>query len=211
MSDSEPIAVISKDGVRGSLAEGLPADANTTYVPVRFENGQLVFVPVEALTPQADGRYYYLNLRLDQLEPGQATAAAAGESYVVPVIQEELDVQRRRVETGRIRVEKRVHTRTELVDQPLLREELHVERVPINQIVEQPSQVRTEGNTTIVPVFEEVLVVEKRLLLKEELRITRRTIETRDPQEVELRSEEVLVERIAGAGDASTRAANEPE
>jgi stress response protein YsnF len=52
-------------------------------------------------------------------------------------------------------------------------------------------------------VLEEVLVVEKRLLLKEEVRITKRRIETHMPQRVILRREEVAVERINGEGEVS--------
>jgi stress response protein YsnF len=52
-----------------------------------------------------------------------------------------------------------------------------------------------------VPVLEEVLVVEKRLVVREELRITRRRTEERKPHRVKLLSEEVSVER-AGSGAA---------
>jgi uncharacterized protein (TIGR02271 family) len=83
-----------------------------------------------------------------------------------------------------------------MVDEPLLREEVTVERAAINQIVNEPVPVRYEGDTMIVPVLEEILVVEKRLVLKEEIRITRQRVEQREPQRVTLRSEEVIVERV---------------
>ena len=57
--------------------------------------------------------------------------------------------------------------------------------------------MRQEGDTLIVPVLEEVLVVEKRLLLKEEVRITRTRTEVHSPQAVTLRSEEAVIEEIA--------------
>jgi hypothetical protein len=47
---------------------------------------------------------------------------------------------------------------------------------------------------TIVRVMEEVLVVEKKLLLKEELRITKQTKTVRGPRRVIVQSEEALVE-----------------
>jgi uncharacterized protein (TIGR02271 family) len=84
----------------------------------------------------------------------------------------------------------------EFVDEPLLEEEVEVERVAINRIVDGPLPVRYEGDTMIVPLLEEVLVVEKRLVLKEELRITKRQHKTRKPQRVTLRSEEVRVEHL---------------
>jgi uncharacterized protein (TIGR02271 family) len=196
-TEREPIPVISKDGVRGTLVEGLPAAADTSHLFVRFENGQQALVPAEALTEQADGRYYYLAMRVDELmQQGDQALQAADRPYVLPVIAEVLDIQRQRSEVGRVRVHKRVNQQHELVDEPLLREEVQVERVAINQVIDQPVSVREEGDTLIVPIMEEVLVVEKRLLLKEEVRITKRTVETRQPQEITLRSEEVIVERV---------------
>jgi stress response protein YsnF len=91
-------------------------------------------------------------------------------------------------------VKKIVHEREEIVDEPLMKEEIHVERVMINRYVEAPVPVRQEDGVTIVPVMEEVLVVEKKLLLKEELRITKRTKTVREPQRVIVKIEEVLVE-----------------
>ena len=110
---------------------------------------------------------------------------------------EELEVGKRTVETGRVQISKRVHEREEVVDVPLLREEVEIQRVAVNRVVEGPVAIRQEGDTTIVPVVEEVLVVEKRLMLKEELRITKRRVEEHRPQRVTLRSEDATVERHA--------------
>jgi hypothetical protein len=60
------------------------------------------------------------------------------------------------------------------VNESLLEEAVNVERVPVNRFIEQPVETRQEGDVTIVPVMEEVLVVQRRLMLKEEIRITRR-------------------------------------
>ena len=205
MSELATHQVISKDGVRGTLAEGLPADPATRDVLIRFETGQQVLVPVDALSMQADGRYYYLALRLDELEQrGGGVAQPAGQPYVVPVIEERLEIGRRQVELGRVRVHKYVHERAEEVDEPLLRDDVTVTRVPVNRVIDQPVGVRQDGETLIVPVLEEVLVVEKRLLLVEEVHITRHTVETHQPTEVTLRREEVTVERLAPHQSADT-------
>jgi uncharacterized protein (TIGR02271 family) len=129
----------------------------------------------------------------------------AGEpAVVVPVVEEELRVGKRVVETGRVRVSKHVSEREELVDEPLVREEYDVERVPVNVYVDEPVGPRQEGDTLVVPVLEEVLVVEKRLLVREELRITRRQTEGRETRSVTLLSEEISVERTGpeGRGEA---------
>jgi uncharacterized protein (TIGR02271 family) len=121
---------------------------------------------------------------------------AETQSASVPVIEETLEVRKRQVETGKVRVKKVVHEREEVVDEALHGEQVEIKRVGINQVVEQTSPVRHEGNTTIIPLYEEVLVVEKRLLLKEELHITRKATERREPQRLILRSEEAVVERL---------------
>jgi uncharacterized protein (TIGR02271 family) len=93
-----------------------------------------------------------------------------------------------------------VHERETIVDEPFFRDEVEVERVLINRVVDASVPVRYEDDTMIVPIMEEVLVVEKRLVLKEELYIRKRRVETHRPQQVMLRSEEVRVERLEATG-----------
>jgi uncharacterized protein (TIGR02271 family) len=116
------------------------------------------------------------------------------DSKVVPVIREELKVDKRTEETGVTRIRKTVQERQETVDVPLRVDEVEVERVPVGRYVDAPVEVRQEGDTTIIPVLEEVLVVEKRLLLKEELHVRKRSREVRDRREVTLRGEKAVVE-----------------
>jgi uncharacterized protein (TIGR02271 family) len=84
------------------------------------------------------------------------------------------------------------------VDEPLFADEITLERVTINRFIDEPTEARVEGDTTVIPLFEERLVVQKRLVLREEVRITKRRIEHRAPQIVALRREEVTVERVPG-------------
>jgi len=115
---------------------------------------------------------------------------------VIPVVEEILDVRQRRVETGRVRITKIVHEREEEVNAPRVREEVTIERVTLNRMVDTPTSMRQEGDTLIIPLLEEVVVTEKRLMVKEELRITKRRIEEHTSQQVKLRREEVVVERL---------------
>jgi len=119
-------------------------------------------------------------------------------STTIPVIEEKVDVGKRVVDRGRgVRVTKHVKEHDLVIDQPLLREEVMVERVPIDRVLggDLPKQ-RYEGDTLIIPVVEEVLVLEKKLRLKEEVRITRRSQAEREAQRVRLKSEEVSVEEF---------------
>jgi len=122
------------------------------------------------------------------------------EEKVVPVIEETAVVYKERVVTDRVRLHKRVQATQEVLDIPVQTESLEVERVAIGAWIEAPAGIRQEGDTTIYPVVEEVLVVEKRLRLVEEVRVTRRRATRQVREEVSLRREEILVERDAPPG-----------
>ena len=68
--------------------------------------------------------------------------------------------------------------------------------MPINRVVEGPLPVRYEGDTMIISLLEEVLVVDTRLLLTEEVHITTHRTETHTPERVTLRHEDVTIERV---------------
>jgi uncharacterized protein (TIGR02271 family) len=130
----------------------------------------------------------------------EETTDGVDDLEVVPVVEETLRVEARAVPTGRVIVRKQVSVADEVIDLPLAREEVSIERIPRGELVDAPPPVREEGGATIVPVLEEVLVVEKRLRLREELRITRRRREERHVRRVALRREDVTVERAASGG-----------
>ena len=118
-----------------------------------------------------------------------------GDSEVIPVVRETLQVGKRDIQTGKVTVEVTPNVRKQVVDLPLTEETASIERVPINRVVERAEQPRHEGDLTIIPIYEEVLVVEKRLMLKEEVRIKREKLSRQERREVELRAEEVEVRR----------------
>lgn len=118
------------------------------------------------------------------------------ETEVIPVMEETLSVRKRQTEVGKMRITKRVHEEDVFVDQAVWQERIHVERVAVDRFVDGPIPIRQEGDTMIIPVLEEVLVVEKRLLLKEEIHVTTQRQEVHNPQEITLRREEATVERF---------------
>ena len=137
----------------------------------------------------------------DRPRAGWSPAPGAAGSTV----SEALGAGRQRVQPDDgVRVRKSVREREMVVDPPLSKDDVRVERVQVNRPVDGPVDVRYEGDTMIIPVLEEVLVVQKRLVLKEEIRVTRRRTETRAPQRVRLRSEHAVVERLAADGVATT-------
>src|SRR3954471_12600450 len=99
------------------------------------------------------------------------TRSADTDAVVIPVVSEALRVEKQDVVTGGVRVRKHVIDREETIDERLWREELHLERVPVGRFVDAVPEPRSEGDLTVVPVVEEVAVIEKRLWLREELHI----------------------------------------
>jgi stress response protein YsnF len=113
----------------------------------------------------------------------------------IPLTAEELRVEKRSVVTGRVRVKTVVDSFEQIVKESLKTERLETTRVEIGKEIEAVPLVRTEGDTTIIPVVEEVLIVEKRLFLKEEIHVRR--VISNEPVEapVTLRKQRAVVER----------------
>ena len=119
---------------------------------------------------------------------------------VIPVVEEQAVILKRKRLTGGVRVRTVVREEENIVDEPLASEDVDVERVPLDRWVDGPVPVRQEGDTTILTLIEEVAVVEKRLRAVEEVRITRGQAVRHEPQTVTLRREEAVVERLDAAG-----------
>jgi uncharacterized protein (TIGR02271 family) len=121
-----------------------------------------------------------------------ARAPSESQEARIPLHEEVVDVTKRTVER-RTQIDKRVHTHTDSVETTLRREQPAIERVAINRVVAEPPPVREEGDTLIIPVLEEVAVLERRLVLREEIRVRRQEIVEPFRQDVTLRSEEVVL------------------
>jgi len=217
---AQPVAVEGKDGWSGiihSWARG------SDEITLRLDSGEKLILPASLLTTRPDGSYY-APLSLDEIRAGVGraaapavaapvpvpdtvsrgvAAAAAPQSVesrpmVIPVIHEELEVGTRKVETGGVRIHKSAREEEQTVDVPLVEEHVEVQRVPVDRAVDGPVAVRHVGDTIIVPVVEEVLVVQKQLRLVEELHIRKTRTERHAPQTVVLRKEEATVERLEG-------------
>ncbi len=114
---------------------------------------------------------------------------------ILPLHKEEIAISRRRVETANVQVSTVTHNREAQVDEELTHERVEVERVPINRDVETVPPVREDGDTTIIPVVEEVVVVQRRLVLKEEVHVRRVRMTTRHQETVTLREQEAVITR----------------
>jgi stress response protein YsnF len=97
--------------------------------------------------------------------------------------------------SGEVSVSTRTLTRDELVSQDLAHTNVEVTTVPIGRAVDAIPAVREEGDVTIFPVMEEVLVIERRLMLKEEVHIRKVRTTERHQETVTLRYQEAVVSR----------------
>lgn len=114
---------------------------------------------------------------------------------VFQVIQEEAVVEKRVVETGKVIISKKISEHEEIVDIPLFQEKVDVERIPINQIVQERPAVRQDGEVMIIPVVQEQVFYQKRLVLIEELHVRKQVVQTHQPQKITLIKEDVEIKR----------------
>ena len=128
----------------------------------------------------------------------KATPSSPSEAKI-PLLEERATVTKREVTTGRVRVSTHVENIAEVARADLLSDNVEIKRVTIGQRVVGPvPQVTTEGDSTIIPIFEEVLVVEKQLFLKEEIHIRRRQETESVEVPLTLRRQRVDLERSGG-------------
>ena len=119
----------------------------------------------------------------------------AEEVAAIPLVEERVSITKREVESGRVRVNVKVEEHEQTVTEQLSRDQIEVEHVPMNVRLAEMPNVRLEGSTTIIPVVEEVLVVEKALVLVEEIHVRRRTASETVQIPVTVRRENATVER----------------
>jgi Domain of unknown function (DUF2382) len=151
---------------------------------VRFNDGAEVTVPSAILRPQQDGTFYLEESELNL--PGQpasnAQSDAANSTPAAAAIDTVLEDEVR-------------------IDTSLAKEEIDVQRIAVNRVLHAPAEVRIENGVTIIPVMEEVLKVEKQLILREEIRISKKRTIQRGPQVVSLRKD---------GGDPGSRSNHQP-
>jgi uncharacterized protein (TIGR02271 family) len=131
-------------------------------------------------------------------EPASGVSGREDDEVRVRRSEEEILVGRREREAGAMRVRKRVRTERERLEVPKKRTEVTVERVPVEE-----GGTSGEGITAtpqigeeeiVVPVVEEEIVVEKRPVVKEEIRIRKQVVEDVEVVEEDVRKEEVEID-----------------
>jgi len=129
----------------------------------------------------------------------------------IPVVEETARIDKREVQTGRVKVHTVVETSEQMVREALSSQNVKVTRVPVDQPVTRVPVIRTENGITIVPVLEEILVVEKRLILREELHIKQEVSHETVEVPVSLRKQRAVVERVDAQGQRITEEKSDDE
>jgi uncharacterized protein (TIGR02271 family) len=136
----------------------------------------------------------------DESDSQRVSSRPAQGDVQVAVVQENLQVALREVETGTVRVRKVVHEDVHQVPVTVQTGKVSVVRVPTNRPVESEFPAWQDGETTVIPVFEYRVVAERRLFLVEEVRVTKEVMQATRTEEIVTRREEVVVERREGSG-----------
>ena len=146
---------------------------------------------------------------IDALDQGEGISDKPG-GAVLRLLEENAVVSRRVVAGQTVRVSTTTLLDEHLVVEVLADETVEVERVPVGRVVEAAPEIRQDGDVTIIPVMEEVLVLERRLVLKEEVRIRR--VRTTQPhrETVQLRQQVASITRAEAAPGAGGEQPDSP-
>lgn len=133
---------------------------------------------------------------MSQNDSPATQAAALARDETIALAREELRITRHAADRGGMRVRVSVHEREETLDVLLREQDVQVERVPIGRVVEHVPETRQEGDVLVIPILEEVLIVERRLVLKEEIRVRRSERQRPIKETARLRAETAVIEPI---------------
>lgn len=221
-------SVEATDGLFGMVDQVIvrPETGELAYLVVQRGWGNHQYtIPADLIAAVPSRREVRLRVTRDEAREAGATrpgdqllATDHGDELHIPVAEERLIVGKQLVDLGELRIHKRVERREERARQQVTRDDLQVERVAINRQIDAPLEPRMEDEWLVIPIMEEVLVVEKRLMLTEEVRIRKRQLteeqEVRDLLRYErIELEDATVYGVGGlrAADATTRLDVMPE
>jgi uncharacterized protein (TIGR02271 family) len=178
--------VAASDGHLGTVQEVIvaPETGQLAYLVV---NRGLLDAPIRVAADaiEAIPSPHEVRLRVTRAEAGELGAVGAPESTLasqhgdelrIPLLEERLTAGARPVDLGELRVHLGVDSEEQTIRQPVTRDDLIVERVVVDRVLEAPVEPRYEGDWLVIPIMREALVVEKRLLLAEEVRIRKRRV-----------------------------------
>jgi uncharacterized protein (TIGR02271 family) len=193
--------VADKDRVKGG-----PTFDDDRDVTPGFENEVYSYYGLQraSITEERRATYgaYQEGERTAGSASGAPTPAGAADRVGGPAEEDEVRVRRaeeelvagtREREVGAVRVRKRVLTEQRRMEVPIRREEVTVERVPVEGEASE-ARIGEDDDEVVIPLTEEEVVVEKRPVAKEEVRIRKEVVEDTEVVEEDVRREEVDID-----------------
>jgi uncharacterized protein (TIGR02271 family) len=199
--------VVGRDGERIGEVDDLlidPTRMKVAQLDVDIKGGDHISVPAEEVQIDRARR----EVRIQGYAQGAYQTAPVADTASTPSderltrTEEELRVGTRAVEAGEVVVGKHVETEHKQVPVNLKREEIVIERRPVNREA-GASDIREDQIR--VPLMEEEAVVDKRAVVKEELVIGKRVVEEQQTVDAEVRREEFDIDETTGVKDRSRR------
>ena len=219
----EPGATVeATDGRFGTVEEVIvrPRTGEPVYLVIRHGwNDRQVTLPADLIAAIPSRREVLLRATRHEAREAATQAPAMPSDDLLaseregalhfPIAEERLVPVKRQVDLGELRVHKTVEQVEEAVRQTVTRDELVIERVPVGRQLDAPLEPRVEGDWLVIPIMEEVLVVQKRLMLTEEVRIRKRQLTEEQEVRELVRHERVELEDATVYGVAGLRAATD--
>ncbi len=181
--------VEASDGRFGTVEEVIvrPRTGEPIYLVIRYGwNDRQLTIPADLIAAAPSRREVRLRVtregareaaaRVTREPSDDLLASERGGALHFPVAEERLVPVKRPADLGELRIHKSVEEAEEAVREPVSRDELVVERVSVGRPLDAPLEPRVEGDWLVIPIMEEVLVVQKRLMLTEEIRIRKRQL-----------------------------------
>lgn len=192
--------VVDTNGTRATI-QSIDQENDKTIAVLSLEDGTLFETDLAQVERHRNEFFLpaLFSTNNNQLRAANVHQARENKDLRIPLQKEEIHVHKKTVDTGKgVRISKHVTEHEEIVNLPRLEEILTIEHVQKGQILAEGArpQARQEGDVYIIPVFEEVYVVEKKIRLKEEIHVIKKHKETNEQQAVQLKSEEIAIERF---------------
>jgi len=189
----------------GRYNEGV-AVGPTLSIPNRYNErlsagGSIVTVHDSARIAEAEQILTRNGGEIDREFYGSMTGRSASEAGAervagerrIQLLSERLRVNKERVQQGEVRLRKEVRTEQQHIEVPVTREELVIERVPVNESQAASSDIGDNGEVR-VPLTEERVTVNKTPVVREEVRIGKRAVQETKTVADEVRHEELKVD-----------------
>ena len=176
------------------LAVSGDVDSSRPETVLHLASGRQVVVPTRLLLEGAEGEVGGAVASGQNLE-GVQRAQTAAEGSVIPLVEEQLEVGKRTVTTGTVRLRASQEEFVQPVQMPLTRTEWEIDRVPVNQMYAERPGVRQEGDVTVYPLVQEHAVTHVEYMVLEEVRVRQVARATEHTEQVHLRRDVLVVDR----------------